>query len=123
MGGSGAKVTLGVAATGLMAGLLSGLLGVGGGIILVPLLVMIARYRQHNAHATSLAAIIPIATVGAATFAAADTIDYRIAILLAAGTVVGAPVGAHLLARMPETSLRLLFGLLMIAVAMQLLWP
>lgn len=117
------KVTLGVAATGLVAGVLSGLLGVGGGIIMVPLLVMIASYRQHNAHATSLAAIIPIAAVGAARFAAADTIDYRIAVLLAAGTLVGAPVGARLLARTPENSLKLLFGLLMIAVAVQMLWP
>jgi uncharacterized membrane protein YfcA len=123
MAASGGKVTLGVAATGLVAGVLSGLLGVGGGIIMVPLLVTIASYRQHNAHATSLAAIIPIAAVGAARFAAADTIDYRIAVLLAAGTLVGAPLGARLLARTPETSLKLLFGVLMIAVAVQLLWP
>lgn len=123
MTASGAKVTLGVAATGLVAGALSGLLGVGGGIIMVPLLVMIAGYRQHNAHATSLAAIIPIAAVGAARFAAADTMDYRIAVLLAAGTLVGAPLGARLLAHARETSLKLLFGVLMIAVAVQLLWP
>jgi uncharacterized membrane protein YfcA len=123
MAASGANITLGVAATGLVAGVLSGLLGVGGGIIMVSLLVMIAGYRQHNAHATSLAAIIPIAAAGAARFAAADTIDYRIAVLLAAGTLVGAPLGARLLARTRETSLKLLFGLLMMAVAVQLLWP
>jgi uncharacterized membrane protein YfcA len=123
MTGSGRKVTAGVVATGLVAGVLSGLLGVGGGLVMVPLLVTLASYRQHHAHATSLAAIIPIAAVGAARFAVADTINYRVAVLFAAGTLVGAPLGARWLARMPETSLKLLFGVLMIAVAAQLLWP
>jgi uncharacterized protein len=108
---------------GLVAGIMSGLLGVGGGIVMVPLLVLVARLRPQEAHATSLAAIVPIATVGAARFAIAGTIDYTVAALLGAGSLVGAPIGARLLARSGEASLKILFGALLVAVAIQMLWP
>lgn len=108
---------------GLAAGMLSGLLGVGGGIVMVPLLVTVAHLGQHEAHATSLAAIVPIAAVGAVRFAAAGTIDYVLAALLAAGSLAGAPLGARLMARTKEGVLKLLFGALMLVVAGQLLWP
>jgi uncharacterized membrane protein YfcA len=115
----------GVAAvvTGFVAGVLSGLLGVGGGIVMVPLLVGAVGLRQHEAHATSLAAIVPIAAVGAARFGAAETIDLSLAALLAAGSLVGAPVGARLMARTREGLLKAMFGGLMVVVALQLLWP
>ncbi|MFN2488841.1 MAG: TSUP family transporter [Actinomycetota bacterium] len=108
---------------GVVAGVLSGLLGVGGGIIMVPLLVGVASLSQHQAHATSLAAIVPIAAVGALRFAVTGTLDLLVAGLLAAGSLIGAPLGARLMARTREASLKLLFGLLIIAFAMQLLWP
>ena len=110
-------------AVGVAAGVLSGLLGVGGGIVMVPLLVAVVGLGQHEAHATSLAAIVPIAAVGAARFAAAGNVDPVLAALLAAGSLVGAPLGARLMARTHEDVLKLVFGALMIAVAVQLLWP
>ena len=106
---------------GLAAGVLSGLLGVGGGVVMVPLLVAVIGLTQHEAHATSLAAIIPIAAVGALRFAADGTVDVGLAALLAAGSLVGAPLGARLMARIGAGSLGMLFGALMIAVALQLL--
>lgn len=110
-------------AIGLVAGIASGLLGVGGGIVMVPLLTTFAGFAQHRAHATSLAAIVPIAAVGAATFAIAGEIDYQIAGLLAVGSLVGAPLGARFMARSSEGLLTTMFGILMIGVAIQLLWP
>jgi uncharacterized membrane protein YfcA len=110
-------------AIGVVAGLLSGLLGVGGGIVMVPLLVGVAGLSQHEGHATSLAAIVPIAAVGATRFAVAESIDPLLAALLAAGSLVGAPLGARLMARTKEGPLKMLFGALMVAVAVQLLWP
>ncbi|MGH2752119.1 MAG: TSUP family transporter [Actinomycetota bacterium] len=106
---------------GLAAGLLSGLLGVGGGIILVPLLVGVVHLSQHHAHATSLAAIVPIAAVGALTFARDDAVDLVVAGLLVLGALVGAPLGARILAGLEAGLLKTLFGLLMIAVGIQLL--
>ena len=108
---------------GLAAGLASGLLGVGGGIVMVPLLVMALGLRQRRAHATSLAAIIPIATVAVLPYAAAGHVDYGIAICLAAGGLFGAPLGARALGRFDEGVLKILFGTLMIAVSIELLWP
>ena len=105
-----------------MAGIGSGLLGVGGGIIMVPLLTTWLRFPQHRAHATSLAAIIPIATVGAARFAMADTIDYVLVLFLAAGAILGAPLGARIMARSGEGLLKTMFGVLMTLVAFKLLW-
>lgn len=101
---------------GLVAGLASGLFGVGGGIVMVPLLVWLLRSDQHGAHATSLAAIVPIAAAGAATFALNGEIDYAIAAGLAAGSVIGAPIGVRLMAATPERSLRILFGVLQVVV-------
>lgn len=110
-------------AIGLVAGIASGLLGVGGGIVMVPLLAAFAGFAQHRAHATSLAAIVPIAAVGATTFAIAGEIDYAIAGLLALGSLMGAPLGARFMARSSEGVLTTMFGILMIGVAIQLLWP
>lgn len=90
---------------------------------MVPLLTWVAAFSQHRAHATSLAAIVPIAAVGAATFAAGGEVDYGVGLLLVVGSLVGAPIGARLMARSTEGILTTLFGALMIVVAIQLLWP
>ena len=109
-------------ACGLVAGLMSGLLGVGGGIVMVPLLVYAAHLSQHQAHATSLAATIVIGAVGATTFAAEGQVDLTIAALLALGALIGAPLGANVMARTPEGPLKIAFGLLMFVVAGLIMW-
>ena len=83
---------------------------------------MLIGVSQHEAHVTSLAAIMPIAVVGAGRFAAAGEIHYGVAALLAAGALAGAPLGAYLLARIREGLLKALFGALMVAVALLMLW-
>jgi uncharacterized protein len=104
-------------AIGIVGGVLSGLLGVGGGVIMVPLLVLWAGYRQRDAHAASLGAIIPISIAGIATFGAAGAVRVPEAAALAAGSVVGARLGAGMLSRIDERLLKLVFGLFLVAVA------
>jgi uncharacterized protein len=104
-------------AIGLGGGLLSGLLGVGGGIVMVPLLVFWAGYAQREAHATSLGAIIPISIAGIATYSVAGQVRWWDAIGLAAGSIVGARIGAGLLARIDERLLKLVFGVFLVGVA------
>ncbi len=104
-------------AIGLGGGLLSGLLGVGGGIVMVPLLVLWAGYGQRDAHAMSLGAIIPISIAGIATFGVAGQVHYWDALGLAAGSIVGARIGAGLLARIDERLLRVIFGVFLVGVA------
>ena len=107
-------------AIGLGGGLLSGLLGVGGGVIMVPLLVLWAAYSQRDAHAVSLGAIIPISIAGIATYGVAGEVRYGTAIALAAGSIVGARVGAGWLARIDERLLKVVFGTFLVAVAVLL---
>jgi hypothetical protein len=107
-------------AIGLGGGLLSGLLGVGGGVVMVPLLVLWAGYAQREAHAMSLGAIIPISVAGIATYGIAGEVRYGYAIVLAAGAIVGAQIGARLLASIDERLLKVVFGVFLVAVAVLL---
>jgi uncharacterized membrane protein YfcA len=104
-------------AIGLGGGLLSGLLGVGGGVIMVPLLVLWAGYAQREAHAMSLGAIIPISIAGIATYGIAGEVRYWYALALAAGAVAGAQIGARLLAQIDERLLKVVFGAFLVGVA------
>ena len=99
---------------------MSGLLGVGGGIVIVPLLVLAASFDSHRAHATSLAAIVPIAAVGALRFGLEGDVEIGTGLLLAAGSIAGAPLGARLMSRTKERTLKLLFAAIALAVAAQL---
>ena len=104
---------------GLAAGLLSGLFGVGGGTVIVPLLVLLLRYDQRLAAGTSLAAIVPTAAVGVVSYAVHDSVAWIPAVLLAVGAVLGAQVGTWLLARIPQNALRWGFvAFLVVVVAM-----
>ena len=100
-------------AIGVAGGILSGLLGVGGGVVMVPLLVLWAGYRQREAHAMSLGAIVPISVAGILTFGIAGRVHW-----LALGAVVGARLGAGLLVRIDERVLKILFGCFLVAAAL-----
>lgn len=94
---------------GLLAGLLSGLFGVGGGTVIVPLLVLILGFDQRLAAGTSLAAIVPTATVGVISYAVHGSVAWIPAIILAAAAVIGAQIGTWLLARVSQFVLRWVF--------------
>jgi uncharacterized membrane protein YfcA len=106
---------------GGVGGLLSGLLGVGGGLIMVPLLVLWAGFRQREAHAMSLGAIIPISLASVITFGAAGEVRVGYAVALTAGSMVGARVGAGLLSRIPERPLKIVFGVFVAGAAILML--
>jgi uncharacterized membrane protein YfcA len=108
-------------AAGATAGFLSGLFGVGGGLIMVPALVLLVGLTQHRAHATSLAAIIPIAVVGAVIFGRAQSVDLVAAALLVAGSLAGVQVGTRLMERLSGARLTLVFGGFVIVVALAML--
>ena len=116
------RATLAAIGVGLVGGLLSGLLGVGGGIVMVPGLVLIVGLSQRPAHATSLAAIIPIGVVGGALYALdGGHVDAALAVALAAGAVIGAPLGARALALIDEDLLRWLFVAVAVIAGVRLL--
>ncbi|WP_345800099.1 sulfite exporter TauE/SafE family protein [Microbacterium sp. AZCO] len=91
---------------GLLAGLMSGLFGVGGGTVIVPLLVLLLKFDQRLAAGTSLAAIVPTAAVGVVSYAVHGSVAWIPALILAAGAVVGAQIGTWLLPKVSVTALR-----------------
>ncbi|GGF03957.1 sulfite exporter TauE/SafE family protein [Mycetocola zhadangensis] len=103
---------------GLAAGFLSGLFGVGGGILIVPALVLLLGLDQRIAAGTSLAAIVPMASVGVISYAIGGYVDWAAALLLILGSVVGAQIGSLLLNRIPRKVLSWLFiGFLVVVIA------
>jgi uncharacterized membrane protein YfcA len=106
---------------GLLAGVLSALLGVGGGLIMVPALVFMLRIRQHRAVGTSLAVILPTAAVAVAQYrfgarqVGAPDLHGAIILWLAVGGVIGAVFGAKLAAAIRAKTLRRIFGLFVTA--------
>jgi uncharacterized membrane protein YfcA len=102
---------------GAVAGGLSGLFGVGGGILIVPGLVLLLGMAQRRAHATSLAAIVPIAVAGTAGYAVAGAVAWLAAGLLAAGGALGAVLGTQALRRIPERALRITFAAFLLVAA------
>lgn len=88
-------------AIGLVAGFASGMFGVGGGIVMVPLLVLVAHLDQRQASATSLFAIVPTALVGAMRYWTMGEIAWGPAVLIALGGVAGSLIGARIMRRLP----------------------
>jgi uncharacterized membrane protein YfcA len=97
---------------GVATGVLAGLLGVGGGIIMVPALVAIG-FNRHRATASSLAAILLIAVAGAIAFGVAGDVDLPTGVFLGLGGLLGSTVGAHWMNRLSGRSLARIFGVVL----------
>ena len=111
----------GLLAIGLAAGVLAGLLGIGGGLVMVPAMVLALGFDQHVAQGTSLLVIIPAALSGTFTHYRNGRVALRDAAFLAAGGVVGAILGSSLALSVDDSLLRKLFALFLFAVAARML--
>jgi hypothetical protein len=106
---------------GLLAGTMASALGVGGGIIFVPALVVILDFSQHEAQGTSLAVIIPTAIIATIVHARRGRVDWRVALPVACGGVLGALAGAGLALQLDGALLRRLFAALLLVLAARML--
>ena len=109
-------------AIGLAAGVFSALFGVGGGILVVPLLVLVAHLGEREATATSLGAIGITALAGVVVFGARGEVDVAYAALVGLPAAAGAVVGTTLQQRVTTSTLTYGFALLLVAVGALLLW-
>jgi uncharacterized protein len=107
---------------GLVAGVLAGLFGVGGGILFVPTLVLGLGLTQLHAEASSLLAILPTALIGSLRQWRYGNVDLRAAGLLGLASIGGIQLGVFVAERLPEATLRRLFGALLLAAAAHLAW-
>jgi uncharacterized membrane protein YfcA len=112
----------GAIAIGLAAGVVAGLLGVGGGVLFVPGLVIFLGLGQHQAEATSLLAIVPVAIVGTIRQDRYGNVRRRDAAVLGGLSVAGAAAGVALANSLSGTALRDAFAALMVVVAAQMAW-
>lgn len=111
-----------VALVGLVGGVLAGLFGVGGGIVFVPALVLGLGLTQLHAEASSLLAILPTAIVGSWRQHRYGNVDVRAALTVGLASVLGVQVGVAAAESLPESSLRRLFGVLLVVTAGQIAW-
>lgn len=105
---------------GFAAGILSGLLGIGGGLIFIPVMVSYFKMTQHNAQATSALAIIPTATTGLVVYWLHGNMDAEISLYIIAGSVIGASMTARFMKRIPEVNLKKIFSVFLIIVGLRM---
>ena len=111
-----------VALLGLVAGVVSGLFGVGGAVVIIPGLVLIAKLPQHTAHGTSLAALLlPVGLLGAMEYYKRGQVNIAFAAVVAVGLLIGAYFGARLAGTMSDVMLRKAFGVFLLLISVKLL--
>jgi len=107
---------------GILAGMTSGLIGIGGGIIIVPVLVIFFRFSQQMAQGTTLALMVPpLGAFAAWTYYRQGYVDIRTAVLICFGFVAGSILGADLALRLPAELLTRTFGAILVAIGLKML--
>lgn len=107
---------------GLGTGLCNGLFGAGGGMIAVPSMVHILKLDEHDAHATAIAVILPLAAISAYIYFTNGFLDMDRSIPVAVGGIIGGIIGAFLLHRIPFKWLHKIFALFMVGAAVRMIF-
>jgi len=106
---------------GLTAGTLSGLIGIGGGVIIVPALIFLFGFSQHAAQGTTLALLVPpIGILAALEYYREGHVDLKVAALVCAGFFIGGLIGARIAGQMSSTALERLFGIMIILIGLKM---
>lgn len=113
-------MTVLVLATGVAVGAFSALFGVGGSVLMVPFMTLVLGYGQHTSEGTALLVVVPTAVAGVIAHRRRGYVDFKGAALLAAGGVFGALAGARLALEVSGESLKLGFGVFLIAVGLRM---
>lgn len=116
------EIILVLIAIGLLAGAFSGFMGVGGGIVMIPLMMVFLGYTQHQAQGMSLAVLaVPVTFLAAFTYhKAGNTIDWKYALIIASCFIVGGFLGSKLALKIDQVVLRKIFALVLIISAIKL---
>jgi uncharacterized membrane protein YfcA len=108
---------------GLITGVLAGMLGIGGGLVVIPALVMVMGMSQQAAQGTSLAMMLPpIGILAAYNYYKAGHVDIKIALLLAVMFIIGSYFGSKIAVKLPQDVLKKIFGIFLLLVAVKMLF-
>ena len=113
---------IGIVAAGVLVGILSGLFGIGGGLLMVPFMVLVLDKGQHLAEGTSLLVIVPTAIAGVLIHRRNDYVAFKTAALLGLGGAGGAYLGADLALRLSASTLEGVFGAFMLVMGVRTIW-
>jgi hypothetical protein len=107
---------------GLIAGAISGLIGIGGGVLLTPALVYLFGFTQHTAQGTTLALLVPpVSLLAAWTYYQQGNVDLKVATLIFVGFFIGGLFGAKFAINMPELWLKRVFGVAMLGLGVKMI--
>lgn len=109
-----------LAIIGLSTGFVNGLFGSGGGTIAVPAMVFLLGIKEQTAHATAIAVILPLSIISSIIYFKNSFVDWKLTLIVSLGGMIGAYVGAKILNRFSESTLRKIFGISMIAAAIRM---
>lgn len=116
------QIMLSLVLIGVLAGILSGLVGVGGGVIMVPLLVLLLGFNQHQAQGTSLAVlVVPVTAVAVYNYYKEGYIDWRYAAIIAVFFVIGGFFGSKIAIGLDQKMLKKIFGVILLLIAGKML--
>ena len=115
-------LAIGIVAFGIVVGLLSALFGIGGGLVMVPFIVLVLVDDQHLAEGTSLLVIVPTAIAGVIAHARRGYVDFGAAALLAVGGVFGAFAGARIALATEQDALQTAFAIFLLVMGARLIW-
>jgi uncharacterized membrane protein YfcA len=118
-----ASTVLIIVVLGLVTGFMAGMLGIGGGIIVIPALVMILGLSQQAAQGTSLAMMLPpVGIFAVMNYYKAGHVDIKVALILASVFIIGSIFGSRLAIKIPQDILKKVFGIFLILVAIKMLF-
>ena len=107
---------------GLMAGILSGMIGIGGGVVIVPALVYFMNMSQHEAQGTSLAVLLlPVGILAVYYYYQAGFVDFRSSLIIAVTFVVGGLIGSKIAIAVDQNMLKKLFGIFMLLISLKMI--
>ena len=106
---------------GIIAGVVNGLFGGGGGMIIVPMLISFLKFKPRNAHATALLIILPLSIVSTLFYLAFGSFDLSVGLPVGGGVIVGGLLGAFLLSKISSKWLIIIFSVIMAAAGVKML--
>jgi uncharacterized membrane protein YfcA len=116
-------VILALVVIGLIAGFLSGILGVGGGVVMVPLMILLLGFSQHQAQGTSLAVLaVPVTLAAAYNYYQDGSLNWRYALVMALMFVIGGYLGSKLAISLDEKVLKRIFGIVLVVLGFRMIF-
>ena len=107
---------------GIVAGFVNGLLGSGGGTIVVPALEFFQKLDEYRSHATAIAVILPLSIVSTVIYFFKGSLEWKSILIVGAGSIIGSAIGAYLLKKVSPGFLSKLFGVVMVAASVRMMF-